>query len=1623
MCLHNTKSNSTNFKTSLQSITSAVTAMQGIKAGAYIGSNGLFDTATVNAYRASIKGLSATQAEAALSASGLTAAQRQQILTSKESTVANAGQATSFNVLTKAVWANVKAMAKWLVTTPTGWITLAIGATAGLIAAYNNVEKKQNELIENARNLQEEYRSFAKDTAGKITSLEGQAEEFNKLAKGVDKYGNNISLASDEYDRYKSIVAEILGYSPELIQGYDAEGNAIADKNGLLERSIELLKEEQRLKLKEMTTDEKTGEAYDAAEAGWQQVQGYEGANTRNEIARWFDNNALRGGVNYEVDIAKVLGIKDEWKEEGNNLQNAIINNIDTVVKNIKDKKAELLAISDSDGNAIFSVDEIDNMIDLSNDWQYAYNQWQQDIEDAKHGMDDQFDLYAQRAKSYSDLTDAQKVFVNEYIRATGDITDAEGHLLSEDKILEKAKGYEKFVNEFAELNKLGEGGSVDLTFRPEIDTEELNKKGWEAGEGFATVFSSAISNTDFEDLMPTSTEDTVAINFTPIIVDPNTGEFKGVLSEEELYAYAHDVLAGVREDDLNLQIGAKFEGKNAIDEAVADGERIHYLHEKLFINNDTVDSWEELRKVLVKTGDDAVQAGEKVNKMTVSIGELEAVSDKVKTLGTAFKELSDDGYITTKTLGEIQTATGLSGDEWEEYKTKLLNAKLGSSEFNQVMSEMTYKILDSTFAGKDLNNVSEEYVASVLKENGVVNASAVAHDYLKRKKAELKATTLLSKINEDDFADSIKNVATECGLTTSAIAGMMLKMINLNETKLDLSQQIAEITKLRWAMGLSTEKLTSEEIYKMGVKWVDTPGGGGYSYNGKWYNHWDYNALYKDVWSDKTKSDFGNTTPPPIIPNYSGAGENSGSDKNTPTYEDPTEAVINRINLKAKELKLDEEQIKNNIENAEIEGDYAKQLSLTNDLLDKRRDIITGLEKANSDLNNEATWLRNNNTFYNADGTESDEELWFDSQGNATEYYNSLINKDGITKEEQDRIKDLFEKLSKYKKAWIDNKKEIDEINQEIFKGERETIPQLWEDIADDNVSDIEHRIEMRNNLTSPDHKANIADYEAIKEMAHTRAQAWRDAGFSEDSEEIQKWQKAWWDAENGIWEESRKIFDKRLQLSEDYIQHSIDFGWENGDSEIDARKRVLDWIESDYYKSLINNDEEYYKILEENRVKYNDALKEEFSKATDLANTYKDSQKTLLQSHFDVENSIAEARHEINKELETSKTMYEYLDEETRKLLFNQEDYNKLNNELKRIENESLRLQSEYDDKLRRSTLETVESITSEYQMQYETLMKSYEIAKADLEIAKKKQKLNNVLNERNVRMFINGSWQWVANTEDVANAKAELADAEYAKRVEESGLAQQNSINELTRQQDALGVVVKKFENGVINLDEAVYLASQAIGDIPNAVASMFSNIKNSSSSTSSKKNSSGSSDWRATVYNANDYAAGINSALANGDIDGALTANKIRNEKIDYLGLDAEKWSDEDIKRRAKGHATGTRYTPGGLTLMGEDGFEAYVTSNGQLIPINQPSIGNIPSGGVVFNADQMKNLRTLWDMSNLNLSVNKGYLNKMQPHQVDQSQNNSITINGMVVDRGSSDGQALINALRRYVGNH
>lgn len=121
-------------------------------------------------------------------------------------------------------------------------------------------------------------------------------------------------------------------------------------------------------------------------------------------------------------------------------------------------------------------------------------------------------------------------------------------------------------INE--QLETYSQGGNVDLKVRPVVDAEKMNKAGWGLSEGdYATVHSSTYSNESGN----------IAMNFTPIITDEN-GRHIGTMTPDELQTYAEEVIAGVREDDLNLKVGATFIGENAIDNAVEAGKKISEL-------------------------------------------------------------------------------------------------------------------------------------------------------------------------------------------------------------------------------------------------------------------------------------------------------------------------------------------------------------------------------------------------------------------------------------------------------------------------------------------------------------------------------------------------------------------------------------------------------------------------------------------------------------------------------------------------------------------------------------------------------------------------------------------------------------------------------------------------------------------------------------------------------------------------------------------------------------------------------------------------------------------------------------------------------------------------------------
>ena len=233
------------------------------------------------------------------------------------------------------------------------------------------------------------------------------------------------------------------------------------------------------------------------------------------------------------------------------------------------------------------------------------------------------------------------------------------------------------------EMKKLQKGGSVDLLVRPLIDTSELANKGWDVDEsGTATLYTNTFSNTDFaENPDSISPEDTVAINFTPIFVDPTTGE-TSILTEDELRDYAERVINGA-EDTKQLQIGKKYTGENAIEKASDDAEKIHELQADYYGLSDepawNLDEFYNKLKEAKKKTEDSVSLNKELNDS------LDKIQSAYQIASTAIEEYNENGYISVDTFQSLM-----------ELEPEYLNLLMDENGTLALTSENLYKLTEA---------------------------------------------------------------------------------------------------------------------------------------------------------------------------------------------------------------------------------------------------------------------------------------------------------------------------------------------------------------------------------------------------------------------------------------------------------------------------------------------------------------------------------------------------------------------------------------------------------------------------------------------------------------------------------------------------------------------------------------------------------------------------------------------------------------------------------------------------------------------------------------------------------------------------------------------------------------
>jgi len=152
-------------------------------------------------------------------------------------------------------------------------ILLAIAGLSAAVATAGILYKKHQDNIKqikkDAKKVEKDYEEGITETTQNINKLMDSKDTYAQLRFGVDANNNNVSLGTAEYEDYLQIINEIAKMHPEMVKGYNAQGQAILNTNNAVEEAIDA---EKRRK-DQITSDFISNDSLDKLIAGREQTK------------------------------------------------------------------------------------------------------------------------------------------------------------------------------------------------------------------------------------------------------------------------------------------------------------------------------------------------------------------------------------------------------------------------------------------------------------------------------------------------------------------------------------------------------------------------------------------------------------------------------------------------------------------------------------------------------------------------------------------------------------------------------------------------------------------------------------------------------------------------------------------------------------------------------------------------------------------------------------------------------------------------------------------------------------------------------------------------------------------------------------------------------------------------------------------------------------------------------------------------------------------------------------------------------------------------------------------------------------------------------------------------------
>ena len=681
-----------------------------------------------------------------LATKGIVGADADAIISSIGLTSANSAQAISFDLLTASIWANIKALGKWLITNPVGWAILGGTAIFFFFFVYDALTDSVEEVQERTDKLLDSYNSAISEANSNAKTIESLADRYGELSKGVNNLGENVSLTSDEYSEYKGIVDQIAEMFPTLITGYTDEGTAILSLKGNVEKLRDAYKEAQTEAYNLLIVSGEDTDGNDIISNYKNQVNGNE--SWLSKQSSYIDGE---GGAKDAIDIiTKLTGAltPDEFRDTYNELYEQYKNiwNSDKIQDALKSSGFEELSHAPKWGDLTS-----DDLAKVKSTAQATIQTYKAEIDSQLKNVDTLANAYLMTDEDYSKLDEQSQTAASLIVNSiTEDI--ANGFKTKEDVGAYVANIVSK-IRDNPDLNK----SLVDLF------TEDFSSMSIDEAKSKLDGYINTIAKVLNEDPV----ELKIRLGFDDYDdVEPLKTKVQGFLKDE-----FDDKVGELSLDDL--QVASKLE-----------------------IPEGTLLSWDELKQKIEETKNAASEETPiSTPTFSATVSSLKDLKDQLSDLDTIMASFVSGDDIDVSSFDNIInkfTELKEAGKDIDMSSVEDAINQIGnSSSIEEAQSSLDSLCQQYINASGILDNLTESnagFVQSQLEQIGVSNAAEIVQE-------QLNATLAAQSVGLNDTTLAINSETGELDANSQTLINNIQALVDNENASLNTKEAVYELT------------------------------------------------------------------------------------------------------------------------------------------------------------------------------------------------------------------------------------------------------------------------------------------------------------------------------------------------------------------------------------------------------------------------------------------------------------------------------------------------------------------------------------------------------------------------------------------------------------------------------------------------------------------------------------------------------------------------------------------------------------------------------------------------------------------------------------------------------------